>query len=139
LLRRVAIVSILVLVLTAFVAPLAWGSVTSQIIQDAADGVVNGHYTVAEVRAALAAVENDPTYSQYSDVQLVLAQYLATLLAAKTSPKPTPSAVPAATPSPSTKPMELDYTGGGPLIAFVVGGGLLAAGLAVRRFSAAGG
>ena len=36
-LRRIAIVSILVLVLTAVFAPLAWGSITTQIIQDAAE------------------------------------------------------------------------------------------------------
>ncbi len=136
-LRRIAIVSILVLVLTAVFAPLAWGSITTQIIQDAADGVVDGHYTVAEVRAALTAVETDPVYSQYSDVQSVLEYYLASLLAAKSGPTPTPSAATTTTPTPSSTPLQLDYTGGRPLVVFAVGGALLLAGFAVRRFASA--
>lgn len=141
-LRRIAIVSILVLVLTAVFAPLAWGSITTQIIQDASDGVVNGHYTVAEVRAALAAVESDPAYSQYSDIQSVLEQYLASLLAAKSSPTPQssatsrPSATSTAPPSPSANPQQLDYTGGQPLLLFACGGLLVGAGALLWRRTA---
>jgi hypothetical protein len=135
-LRRIAIVSILALVLTAVFAPVAWGSITTQIIQDASDGVINGHYTVAEVRAALKVVEDDPAYSQYSDVQQVLEQYLASLLAAKSSPTPRPSVTPVLTPSPSATPQQLDYTGGQPLPLFACGGLLLGAGALLWRRTA---
>ena len=124
-------------------APPAWASsaTTAAIIQDASDGTINGHYTVAEVRAALAVVENDPTYSQYSDIEGVIESYLASLLAATPTPKPTatsaatqPTTSPLASSSPSTTYTgELDYTGGQPLLLFAVGGALVGAGLVLRR------
>ncbi len=60
-------------------APAAFASATSTIIQDASDGVVDGTYTAAQVRAALAVVRADPVYSQYSDIEGVLNDYLASL------------------------------------------------------------
>jgi hypothetical protein len=135
-LRRIAIVSILALVLTAVFAPVAWGSITTQIIQDASDGVINGHYTVAEVRAALKVVESDPAYSQYSDVQQVLEQYLASLLAATPTPTSHPSTTPALTPSPSATPLQLDYTGARLWPVGLLGGALLGAGALLRRRTA---
>ena len=139
--RRIAIVTILVLTLGALFAAVALASsaTTAQIIQDASDGTINGHYTVAEVRAALTAVESDPSYSQYSDIESVIANYLSSLLAAS-SPKPTPSTThaattPAPTPSPSAV-IQLDYTGGQPLILFAIGGAQLCGGALLWRRTA---
>jgi hypothetical protein len=140
--RRIAIVTILIITLGAVFAAVAWASsaTTAQIIQDASDGTINGHYTVAEVRAALAAVESDPSYSQYSDIETVIANYLSSLLAATATPTPTPrwtakaTVTPAPTPSPSAV-QQLDYTGGQPLLLFAMGGALLCAGAVLWRRS----
>jgi hypothetical protein len=133
-------------VATAVFAPPAWASsaTTAAILRDASDGTINGHYTVAEVRAALVAVQNDPTYSQYSDIQGVLESYLSSLLANKPTPRPTtssgqpaPSATTTASPATSYTG-QLDYTGGQPLLLFALGGALVVAGVVVRRRSASG-
>ena len=127
------------LIASAVFAPPAWASsaTTAAIIRDAADGTVNGHYTVAEVRAALAVVESNPAYSQYSDIQDVLESYLSSLLAAKPTPHPTSSATAAPTPTPSASATyvgtQLDYTGGRPLLLMALGGALVAAGAVLRR------
>ena len=123
----------------AVMAPPAWASsaITTEIIQDASDGTVNGHYTVAEVRAALAAVQNDPAYSQYSDIEGVLSSYLSSLLAATHAPTThTAPSVSGTAPSPSAQG-QLDYTGGQPLVLFALGGALVAAGVVVRRRTSA--
>src|SRR5450759_5049846 len=77
----IVIITILVLVLTGMFAAVAWAgsSITTQIIQDASDGTVSGHYTAAQMRAALAFVNSNPAYSQYSDVAGVLQASLASL------------------------------------------------------------
>jgi hypothetical protein len=131
------------IVATAVYAPPAWASsaTTAAIIQDASDGTINGHYTVAEVRAALVVVQNDPAYSQYSDIEGVIESYLASLLAATPTPKPTathaatqPKTSPSASASPATAYTgQLDYTGGTPLLLFAVGGALVALGVVLRR------
>lgn len=135
------VIVILALVLTGvFVAVASAGSSTSQIIKDASDGTVDGHYSAAQVRAALAAVNSDPAYSQYSDVAGVLQAYLTSLSTSGSSTGTgtkfgTPGASQTATPTGSVKrrAAELDYTGGEPLVAFAVGGALILAGVALRR------
>ena len=137
----IIIVMILALIATGVFAPVAWAgsSTTAQIIQDASDGTINGHYTVAEVRAALHAVQTNPSITQYSDIEGVLSSYLASLLASptpnphkgQTTPSPSGTA-----PSPSVQG-QLDYTGGQPLLLFGLGGALVAAGGLLRRRSAA--
>lgn len=127
------------LLASAVIAPPAWASsaITTEIIQDASDGTINGHYTVAEVRAALTAVQNDPAISQYSDIEGVIASYLSSLLAATPAPTHTAPSVSGTAPSPSAQG-QLDYTGGQPLLLFALGGALVAAGVVVRRRSASG-
>ena len=138
----IVIITILVLVLTGTFAAVAWAgsSTTTQIIQDASDGTVNGHYTAAQIRAALAAVNSNPAYLQYSDVAGVLQAYLSSL-STSGSATGTTGATPATPATPAaavTRPVklragELDYTGGQPLVAFAVGGALIIAGMALRR------
>ena len=141
----IAIVMILVLVVAGGFAAAAWGSsITTQIIKDASDGTINGHYTAAQVRAALAVVENNPAYSQYSDIAGVLQDYLASLSHTSTpKPPPTPTTtssqptpIPTASSPPTLQSGQLDYTGGRPLLIFAAGGALLAAGAVLRRRSA---
>ncbi len=140
----IVIITILVLVLTGMFASVAWAgsSTTTQIIRDASDGTLSGHYTAAQMRAALAFVNGNPAYSQYSDVAGVLQAYLASLstsdlasLIASGSATGTTGATPTAAVTRSVKLRagELDYTGGQPLVAFAVGGALIIAGMALRR------
>ena len=140
----IVIITILVLVLTGMFAAVAWAgsSTTTQIIQDASDGTVNGHYTAAQIRAALAAVNSNPAYLQYSDVAGVLQAYLsgfstsdlASLIASGSATGTTGATATAAVTRPvKLRAGELDYTGGQPLVAIAVGSALIIAGMALRR------
>jgi hypothetical protein len=134
---RIVIIMILALVVAGVFASVAWaGSSTSTIIGDASDGTVNGHYSASQVRAALTAVENDPTYSQYSDIAGVLQDYLSSLSTSgsttTTGGTQTTAGTRATTPT-TLLSGELDYTGGQPLLVFAIGGVLLAAGTVLRR------
>jgi hypothetical protein len=139
----IVIITILVLVLTGMFAAVAWAgsSTTTQVIQDASDGTVNGHYTAAQIRAALAAVNSNPAYLQYSDVAGVLQAYLSSFSTSGSSTGTSgwATGTKGATPTAAvTRPVklragELDYTGGQPLVAIAVGGVLIIAGMALRR------
>jgi len=139
----IVIITILVLVLTGMFAAVAWAgsSTTTQIIHDASDGTVNGHYTAAQIRAALAAVNSNSAYLQYSDVAGVLQAYLSSFSTSGSSSGTSGSATgtkgatqsAAVTGSLKLRAGELDYTGGQPLVAFAVGGALIIAGAALRR------
>jgi hypothetical protein len=138
---RLLIIVILALVVMGVFTSVAWASATSTIIADASDGTVNGHYSASQVRAALTAVSNDPSYSQYSDIVGVLQDYLSSLSssgsgASGPAPGPGPSQAPgsssAAVPA-TPRGLALDYTGGQPLLLFALGGALVLAGAAMRR------
>lgn len=133
----ILIAAMLMLVLTGMFASVAWAgsSTTTQIIHDAADGTVDGHYTAAQVRAALGAVNKDPTYSQYSDVAGVLQSFLSsfTTSGSSTGAAGATSTAATATGSANLRASQLDYTGGQPFVAFALGGALLIAGVALRR------
>lgn len=142
----IVIVTILVLVVTGVFASVAWAgsSTTTQIIHDASDGTVSGHYSAAQVRAALAAVENNPAYSQYTDIAGVLQHYLSSLSgsgATTPSSSTTTSGTGQTQTSGSSRAIapttlqggQLDYTGGQPLVLFAVGGALVIAGAVLRR------
>jgi hypothetical protein len=135
--RRIAFVTLFALALLGVFASvaLASSSSTGKIIKDASDGVISGHYTAAQVRAALAAVNGDPVYSQYSDISGVIQAYLsgsnyggsdaagAAQIASSTgASKPT-----------TTEGGQLDYTGGQPFLVFALGGALVVAGLSLLR------
>jgi hypothetical protein len=94
------------------------GGSTQAIVKDVAkDGKVDGHYTSAELKAALAS----PLLKQYGGqgaVESVLTTF---------KPKPT-------TPAPATgESGNLPFTGSDVFLFVAVGGGLLAAGLVLRR------
>ena len=136
----IVIITILVLVLTGMFAAVAWAgsSTTTQIIRDASDGTLSGHYTAAQMRAALAFVNSNPAYSQYSDVAGVLQAYLASLSTSGSAAGTTTGTTGATPTAAVTRPVklragELDYTGGQPLVAIAVGGVLIIAGMALRR------
>ncbi len=112
----VLVVVILLVAATGFTASLAVaGGSADALIDDASDGVVDGSYSIAVVRTALSVVRSDPVYSQYSDIEGVLVDYLATLTQsdgggsgvdkpstpAPTTPTPTPTSVKT---SPSPRP-----------------------------------
>ena len=95
------------------------GGTTSAIVSDVAkDGKVDGHYTSAQLKAAL----NSPLLRQYGGqgaVESVL-----------TKSKPATTAA-----APATGPADdLPFTGADVFLFVIVGGGLLAAGLVLRRF-----
>ena len=95
------------------------GGTTSAIVSDVAkDGKVDGHYTSAQLKSAL----NSPLLRQYGGqgaVESVLT---------KMKPKKTVT-------EPATGPASnLPFTGADVFLFAIVGGGLLAAGLVLRRF-----
>ena len=134
---RISIIMTLALIVAGMFASVAWAS-TSTIITDASDGTVNGHYSAAQVRAALAAVENDPSYSQYSDIAGVLQSYLSSLSNPNSSSgsgtaQALTSGSSRATVPTTPRGVALDYTGGQPLLLFALGGALVVAGGLLRR------
>jgi hypothetical protein len=117
-LKIFAIVALVILATLVF-ASVAFAGVSHDtimaIIKDAEDGTLDGNWTAAEVNAALAWIKANPTYVQYSDVQGVLEDYLASL------------------PSPGEQTGELKFTGGALTLLFGVGLGLMGTGLVLRR------
>lgn len=90
--KRVA-TGVLVVVLLLLAVGLLASSASARgtavaLLEDASDGVVDGSYTAAQVRNALAVVRSDPAYMQYSDVEGVLVDYMASLTGT-TRPGPT--------------------------------------------------
>ena len=94
------------------------GGTTQAIIKDVAkDGKVNGHYTTAQLKAAL----KSPLLSQYGGQGAVES------ILSRMKPKKTVAA-------PATGPSSnLPFTGADIFLFVAVGGGLLGAGLVLRR------
>jgi hypothetical protein len=138
----IVVVLIIVLALMGAFATVASASssITTQIIKDASDGTVNGNYTASQVRAALAVVNSDPAYSEYSDVAGVLEAYLTSL---SNTPAPSSTSSPSSssgtgsstgsTTSAKQPAGQLAYTGGQPFLALALGGALVTAGVVLRR------
>jgi hypothetical protein len=132
--RRVVVVMLLALVLLGVLASVALASSSSadRIIKDASDGVISGHYSAAQIRAALAAVNGDPVYSQYSDISGVLQAYLSGSSYGGSTPAPATGIAAASKPT-TIEGGQLDYTGGQPLLVCALGAASIIAGLALRR------
>lgn len=86
------------------------------IIKDAQDGHIDGTWTVAEIQAALNAIENNPLYQQYSDLAGVLQDYLASIQPPGTTPSPV-----------------IHFTGSELLLVLGAGIGLVGSGALLRR------
>ena len=114
---RIVTIAVLVVVAALMVASFAQASssTTTAIIKDAQDGHVDGNYTAAQVQAALAFLKSDPTLQQYTDVQGVLQDYLASL------------------PDPGVQSGGLMFTGGSTAVLFAFGLALMGGGLVLRR------
>ena len=110
----IAVLVVVAMLLVASVAQAASGTTTA-IIKDAQDGHIDGNYTAAQVRAALAFLKSDPTLQQYTDVQGVLEDFLASL------------------PSPAAQTGGLMFTGGSTVVIFAFGVALMGTGLVLRR------
>ena len=110
--RLVMILAVVVVLVLAFagVAQAAVSQATiDDIIADAADGTLDDPWTRAEIRAALDYLRANPTAAQYTDVDDVLEDYLASLQ------------------DPGAVAGELAYTGA-PLVLLLLGGAALAGG-----------
>lgn len=90
-------------------------SVIDAIIADAQDGTIDGDWTAAEIRAALAYIQDNPIYQQYSDLEGVLEDYLASLQA------------------PGAEEGELAFTGGEIFLVLAAGAALIGGGALLRR------
>ena len=90
-------------------------STIDAIIKDAADGTIDGTWSKAEINAALAYIQDNPLYEQYSDRKGVLEDYLASLQA------------------PGEQGGELAFTGGEVLVILGAGAGLIGSGALLRR------
>jgi hypothetical protein len=116
---KVVVVLVLVLVAALMITSVAQASTKTSlaIIKDAQDnGHLDGNWTVAQVKAALALWRSDPTLQQYTDVEGILQDFLAS--------QGQPGAQTAG---------GLMFTGGETLVIFGAGLALIGSGLALRR------
>jgi hypothetical protein len=119
---------LLALVALAFgvVGQAAAGGSVDGVINDAQNGTIDGNWSAAQVRAALAFLQNNPLYSQYSDAGGVLEDYLASLQA------PGVQAAGAAGAAGGSQGAQLAFTGGNVLLILATGAALVGGGLVLR-------
>ncbi len=115
LLGVITVALLLVLVFAVVAQAAVSQSTIDAIIDDAADGTIDGNWTAAQVRAALTYVQNNPLEQQYSAVQGVLEDYLASLQA------------------PGEQGGELAFTGGEVFLILAAGAALIGGGALLRR------
>jgi len=111
----IALSLLLILVFAVAAQAAVSQSVIDAIIEDAQDGTIDGDWSAAEIRAALAFIQNNPIYQQYSAIEGVLEDYLASLQA------------------PGTQGGQLAFTGGEVLLFLAAGAGLIGGGAILRR------
>lgn len=112
-------VALLLILVFAVVAQAAVPQSTiDAIIKDANDGTIDGDWTAAEIDAALAWLQDNPTYVQYTELQGVLERYLASLQ------------------DPGTQGGELAFTGGEVFLILAAGAALIGGGVLLRRSQA---
>jgi hypothetical protein len=117
-LGAIAIALLLILMFAVVAQAAVSQSVIDAIIQDAQDGTLDDNWTDAEVRAALAYIQNNPLYQQYSDLEGVLEDYLASLQA------------------PGEQGGQLSFTGGEVFLIMAAGAALIGGGALLRRSQA---
>ena len=112
-------IALLIILVFAVVAQAAVPQSTIQaIIKDAQDGTIDGNWTAAEIRATLAYIQDNPIYQQYSDLEGVLQDYLASLQA------------------PGTQGGQLAFTGSEVFVILAAGAALIGGGVLLRRVQA---
>lgn len=111
----IALALLFVLVFAAIASAAVPQSVIDAIIKDAQDGTIDGDWTAAQIQAALAYLRDNPVYEQYSDLQGVLEDYLASLQA------------------PGEQSGQLAFTGSEVLLILGAGAGLIGSGALLRR------
>lgn len=116
----IVLVAVLVMVLGVVSQASAGGS-NDAVIEDAQNGTIDGNWSAAQIRAALAYAANNPILTQYSDIQGVLEDYLASLQA--------PGAAGAKGAG------LLAFTGSETILILAAGAGLAGSGLLLRRRS----
>lgn len=114
-LGAIAIALLLILMLAVVAQAAVPQSVIDAIIKDAADGTIDGNWTAAQIRATLAYIQNNPIYQQYTDLEGVLEDYLASLQA------------------PGEQGGELAFTGGEVFLVLAAGAALIGGGAMLRR------
>jgi hypothetical protein len=114
----ITVVLLLVLVFAVVAQAAVPQSVIDAIIKDAMDGTIDGNWTAAEVRAALAYIQDNPIYQQYTDLEGVLEDYLASLQA------------------PGEQGGQLAFTGGEIFLVLAAGAALIGGGVLLRRAQA---
>ena len=121
-------VVLLALVVLAFgvVGQAAAGGSIDGVINDAQNGTIDKNWSAAQVRAALAYLQDNPLYSQYSDAGGVLEYYLASLQA------PGVQAAGAAGAAGGSQGAQLAFTGGNVLLILATGAALVGGGLVLR-------
>ncbi len=115
LVSAIAIALLLVLAFAVVAQAAVPQSVIDAIIEDAMDGTIDGDWTAAEIRAALAYIRDNPIYQQYSDLEGVLEDYLASMQA------------------PGEQSGELAFTGGEMVLMLAAGATLIGGGALLRR------
>jgi hypothetical protein len=111
----IAVALLLVLVFAVVAMAAVPQSTIDAIINDAEDGTVDGDWTAAQVNAALAYLQDNPTYAQYSASEGVLEDYLASLQ------------------EPGEQAGELAFTGGEVFLILAAGAALIGGGALLRR------
>ena len=109
-------IAVLLLLVLAVVAQAGVSQGTiDQIIKDARDGQIDGNWSVAQIRAALRYVQNNPLEEEYGSVAGVLEDYLASLQ------------------GPGEQGGQLAFTGGEIILILGAGAGLIGSGALLRR------
>ena len=111
----IAIALLLILMFAVVAQAAVPQSVIDAIIADAQDGTIDGNWTAAEIRATLAYIQNNPIYQQYTDLEGVLEDYLASLQA------------------PGEQGGQLAFTGGEVFLVLAAGAALIGGGAMLRR------
>ena len=117
-LGAIAIALLLILMFAVVAQAAVPQSVIDAIIKDAQDGTIDGHWSAAEIRATLAYIQNNAIYQQYSDLEGVLQDYLASLQA------------------PGEQSGQLSFTGGEVFLIMAAGAALIGGGVLLRRSQA---
>jgi hypothetical protein len=104
-LTTIAIILVLLIAMGIGASAASANKAADALIADASDGYVDGTYSASVVRATLAVVRADPAYSQYSDIEGVLSDYLASITGSGgTSGKTTPPSTGGSSSTTSTTP-----------------------------------